>query len=203
MEVIFIRHLATPGNEKRQYIGRTDEPLSDRAVTAFREQQEGTEAAAYPDIRFLTASPMRRCVRTAELIWPGAPVEVDPLLRECDFGRFEGKTYEELREEPAYIRWLESGGMTAFPDGESQEAFRERCEQGVRKWIRRWIDAGADRAAFVIHGGTIMAALSRMAEGRHSFYDWQAGNGCGYSARAMEEEWKNGTEILRDIRKIG
>ena len=45
-------HLATPGNEKRQYIGRTDEPLSDRAVTAFREQQEGTEAAAYPDIRF-------------------------------------------------------------------------------------------------------------------------------------------------------
>ena len=63
MEVIFIRHLATPGNEKRQYIGRTDEPLSDRAVTAFREQQEGTEAAAYPDIRFLTASPMRRCVR--------------------------------------------------------------------------------------------------------------------------------------------
>ena len=96
MEVIFIRHLATPGNEKRQYIGRTDEPLSDRAVTAFREQQEGTEAAAYPDIRFLTASPMRRCVRTAELIWPGVPVEVDPLLRECDFGRFEGKTYEEI-----------------------------------------------------------------------------------------------------------
>ena len=105
MEVIFIRHLATPGNEKRQYIGRTDEPLSDRAVTAFREQQEGTEAAAYPDIRFLTASPMRRCVRTAELIWPGVPVEVDPLLRECDFGRFEGKTYEELREEPGIRRY--------------------------------------------------------------------------------------------------
>ena len=48
-----------------------------------------------------------------------------------------------------------------------------------------------------------MAALSRMAEGKHSFYDWQAGNGCGYSAKAMEEEWKSGTEILRDIRKIG
>ena len=203
MEVIFIRHLATPGNEKRQYIGRTDEPLSDRAVTAFRKQQAGLEAVPYPQIQRLTASTMKRCVRTAELIWPGVPVRVDPLLRECDFGRFEGKTYEDLKDEPAYIRWMESGGMTAFPEGESQEAFRARCELGVRKWIRRWIEEGAERAAFVVHGGTIMAALSRMAEGEHSFYDWQAGNGCGYSARAVEEEWKSGTEILRDIRKIG
>lgn len=203
MEVIFIRHLATPGNEKRQYIGRTDEPLSDRAVTAFRKQQAGLEAVPYPQIQRLTASPMKRCVRTAELIWPGVPVRVDPLLRECDFGRFEGKTYEELKDEPAYIRWMESGGMTAFPEGESQEAFRARCELGVRKWIRRWIEEGAERAAFVVHGGTIMAALFRLAEGEHSFYDWQAGNGCGYRARADEDEWRAGTEILRDIRKIG
>ena len=203
MEVIFIRHLATPGNEKRQYIGWTDEPLSDRAVTAFRERQEEPEAVPYPKIQCLTASPMSRCIRTAELIWTGVPMRTDPLLRECDFGRFEGKTYEDLKDEPAYIRWLESGGMTAFPEGESQEAFRVRCELGVRKWIRRWIKEGAERAAFVVHGGTIMAALSRMAEGAHSFYDWQAGNGCGYSAKAMEEEWKNRTEILRDIRKIG
>ncbi len=203
MEVIFIRHFATPGNEKRQYIGRTDEPLSARAVTAFRERQEGPGAVIYPQLQCLTASPMRRCVCTAELIWPGVPAQTDPLLRECDFGRFEGKAYEDLKDEPAYIRWLESGGMTAFPGGESQEAFRERCERGVRKWIRSWIEEGAERAAFVVHGGTIMAALSRMAEGKHSFYDWQAGNGCGYSAKAMEEEWKSGTEILRDIRKIG
>lgn len=203
MEVIFIRHLATPGNEKRQYIGRTDEPLSDRAVTAFRKQQAGLEAVPYPQIQRLTASPMKRCVRTAELIWPGVPVRVDPLLRECDFGRFEGKTYEDLKDEPAYIRWMESGGMTAFPEGESQEAFRARCELGVRKWIRRWIEEGAERAAFAVHGGTIMAALSRLAEGEHSFYDWQAGNGCGYRARADEDEWRAGTEILRDIRKIG
>ena len=46
MEVILIRHLATPGNEKRQYIGRTDEPLSDRAVSAFRERQGGPAAEA-------------------------------------------------------------------------------------------------------------------------------------------------------------
>lgn len=202
MEVIFIRHLPTPGNEKRQYIGSTDETLSEQAVKIFREQQEGSEAVLYPEIQCLTASPMKRCLQTAELIWPGVPARTEPLLRECDFGRFERKTYEELKDKPAYVRWLESGGMTAFPEGESQETFRERCRAGVRKWIRRWMEEGVNRAAFVVHGGTIMAALSGMAEGEHSFYHWQAGNGCGYSAKALEEEWKSGTEILRDLNKI-
>ena len=92
MEVILIRHLATPGNEKRQYIGRTDESLSGCAVSAFREQQGGPAAVPYPRIQCLAASPMRRCQQTAELIWPGVTVQTDPLLRECDFGRLEGKT---------------------------------------------------------------------------------------------------------------
>src|SRR5699024_10968512 len=39
MEVIFIRHLPTPGNEKRQYIGSTDETLSEQAVKIFRGRQ--------------------------------------------------------------------------------------------------------------------------------------------------------------------
>ena len=36
MRIVFIRHLKTPGNEKRQYIGRTDEALSEQAVEEFR-----------------------------------------------------------------------------------------------------------------------------------------------------------------------
>ena len=37
MKIIFIRHLPTPGNEKRQYIGSTDEDLSQGAVERFRK----------------------------------------------------------------------------------------------------------------------------------------------------------------------
>ena len=203
MEVLFIRHLPTPGNEKRQYIGSTDESLSALAAERFREQQLGQGAVRYPQVRCLTASPMKRCLETAELIWPGTPARTEPMLRECDFGRFEGKTYEELKDEPAYTAWISSGGMTAFPGGESQEAFRQRCADGVKKWVRIWMSEGVECAAFVVHGGTIMAALSRLAEGEHGFYDWQAGNGCGYSAQAEEAEWKSGREILRGVKKIG
>lgn len=210
MEVIFIRHLPTPGNEKKQYIGRTDEVLSSGAVTSFhkkremylKSQKEGKYPPFYPPAEMIVASPMKRCVQTAELIYPGQKIVTEPELRECDFGRFEGKTYEELKDDPAYIAWLESGGVLAFPEGEDQEAFRSRCVEGVCRWLKKGITEKKKSIAFVVHGGTIMAALHRLAEGEHSFYDWQTGNGRGFLALAAEDEWQAGREILREIREL-
>lgn len=210
MEVIFIRHLPTPGNEKKQYIGRTDEVLSSGAVTSFhkkremylKSQKEGKYPPFYPPAEMIVASPMKRCVQTAELIYPGQKIVTEPELRECDFGRFEGKTYEELKDDPAYIAWLESGGVLAFPEGEDQEAFRSRCAEGVRRRLQKGITEKKKSIAFVVHGGTIMAALHRLAEGEHDFYDWQTGNGRGFLALAVEDEWQAGREILREIREL-
>lgn len=210
MEVIFIRHLPTPGNEKKQYIGRTDEVLSSGAVTSFhkkremylKSQKEGKYPPFYPPAEMIVASPMKRCVQTAELIYPGQKIVTEPEFKECDFGRFEGKTYEELKDDPAYIAWLESGGVLAFPEGEDQEAFRSRCVEGVCRWLKKGAAEKKRSIAFVVHGGTIMAALHRLAEGEHSFYDWQTGNGRGFLALAAEDEWQAGREILREIREL-
>lgn len=210
MEVIFIRHLPTPGNEKKQYIGRTDEVLSSGAVTSFhkkremylKSQKEGKYPPFYPPAEMIVASPMKRCVQTAELIYPGQKIVTEPELKECDFGRFEGKTYEELKDDPAYIAWLESGGVLAFPEGEDQETFRSRCVEGVCRWLKKGAAEKKRSIAFVVHGGTIMAALHRLAEGEHSFYDWQTGNGRGFLALAAEDEWQAGREILREIREL-
>lgn len=197
MKIIFIRHLQTPGNEKRQYIGRTDESLSDRALEGFLSRKN-----RYPAVKSVIASPMKRCIETARLIYPEAEIRTEPLLRECDFGLFEGKTYEELKDHPAYIEWLESGGMTAFPEGEPQELFRNRCAEGVQKWIDILLEEKAESAAFVVHGGTIMASLSRLAEEPHDFYHWQVENGGGYEALVTEREWLNGRKHLKEVRRI-
>lgn len=197
MKIIFIRHLRTPGNEKRQYIGRTDESLSDRALEGFLSSKN-----RYPAVKSVIASPMKRCIETARLIYPEAEIRTEPLLRECDFGLFEGKTYEELKDHPAYIEWLESGGMTAFPEGEPQELFRNRCAEGVQKWINILLEEKAESAAFVVHGGTIMASLSRLAEEPHDFYHWQVENGGGYEALVTEREWLNGRKHLKEVRRI-
>ena len=197
MKIVFIRHLPTPGNEKRQYIGCTDEHLSETAVKAFRNR-----AYTYPDAQYIIASPMKRCIETARLIYPDAEIKTEPMLRECDFGLFEGKTYEELKEHPAYIEWLESGGTTAFPGGEAQEVFRERCAEGVRKWISLLAGERVDSAAFIVHGGTIMAALSQMAEEPCDFYHWQVKNGGGFTAEVPDEKWMRGEYTLRNVKRM-
>lgn len=221
MEVVLIRHLSTPGNEKRQYIGSTDEDLSPQAVERFRQMQ-GTAAPVLAGGSCLlpgwvVVSPMKRCIRTAELIWPGRKVCPEPLLKECDFGAYEGKTYEELKDEPAYREWIAGGGMTAFPGGESQTAFRKRCREGIRKWILKALEEDVERIFFVVHGGTIMSALSAYAEEDGSdaerngspsedagkFYRWQVENGGGCVCRAVREEWMNGRYILHDVENLG
>ena len=70
MELIWIRHLQTPGNEKRQYIGSTDEPLSEKTVEGFLKNP-----AEYSEVERVICSPMLRCIQTAELMFPGRSEE--------------------------------------------------------------------------------------------------------------------------------
>ena len=185
MKIVLIRHLCTPGNEKKQYIGRTDESLSENAVEAFQRSRN-----SYPTVQSVIASPMKRCIETARLIYPRADICTEPMLRECDFGLFEGRTYEELKEEPAYTAWLESGGTTAFPGGEAQEEFRTRCVEGIRKWINALAEEkGRKRGIRCSRRERSWQLCHGLRRNRMIFYHWQVENGGGYEASVREEEW--------------
>ena len=184
----------------------SEEPMKHclwRQLKSFRGSTgQGRKGTAYPPVDCIIASPLKRCVQTAKLIWPGQEIRTEPMLRECDFGQYERKTYEELKNEPEYIEWMESGGMTAFPGGEEQTEFRARCAAGAEKWIGQLLEKRADSVAFVIHGGTIMAVLEQLAEGPREFYRWQAENGGGYIAEADREDWMSGRYVLRNIHRL-
>lgn len=200
MELILIRHLKTPGNEKRQYIGSTDEALSEQEVQNFVQKQKREN---YPPVQQVIASPMKRCIQTAELIYPKNQITQEELLKECDFGIFEGKTYEDLKDRTEYQAWLDSGGTIAFPEGEEQKEFRLRCVRGMLCQVDRLCKENVESAAFVVHGGTIMAVLEQLAEDQKDFYHWQVENGGGYRMLVDEEEWKSGIHRFREIRKLG
>lgn len=200
MELILIRHLKTPGNEKRQYIGSTDEDLSEQEVLNFKKK---SKQASYPQVQQVIVSPMKRCVQTAELIYLNMQIQLEPLLKECDFGIFEGKTYEELKDRAEYQAWLDSGGTIAFPEGEEQKEFRSRCVRGMLCQVDRLCKEHVESVAFVVHGGTIMAVLEQLAEDQKDFYHWQVENGRGYRMLVDEEEWKSGIHRFREIQKLG
>lgn len=186
MTVWLIRHGQTRGNLERRYIGSTDQPLC----------PQGREALAglrFPAVDKVYASPLLRCRETAALLYPGMEAEVVPALRETDFGSFEGHTYEELKDDPAYRAWLDSAGAAPPPGGEGSEAVRRRVTEAFLALAEHW--GPEERAALVVHGGTIMTLLEAF-EPSHRFYDWQAPNGSGWRCR-----WEAGA--LLDTEKLG
>lgn len=191
MKIRLIRHFATAGNLERRYIGRTDEPI---LQTEADRKQGGLWRA-----ESIVSSPMLRCRQTAEVLFGREPDAVCSLLRETDFGAFEGKNYEELKDDPDYQRWLDSNGTMAFPGGEGRAEFAERTCRGFGEMIGRLIGLGCQDAAFVVHGGTIMAVLSNYSKESSSFYDWQTANGTGFSAELDEAEWLSGKQQLTEI----
>ena len=172
MKLIFIRHGKTAGNLERRYIGRTDEPLCDEGIAEISGKE-------YPDADIVVASPMKRCVQTAELIYPHKEIKLMPSLRETDFGDFEGLNYEQLCNDISYRSWIEGGGNAAPPNGESREQFCTRCCCG---FIQAAAENRGKAVAFVVHGGTIMAIAERFAFPKKGFYDYQVKNGGGYTA---------------------
>jgi broad specificity phosphatase PhoE len=85
---------------------------------------------------------------------------VDPDLREIDFGRWEGKTFSEIRDSsPAEIaRWARFAPDFAFPGGESLRDFLGR----VRRAADRLAADEAETVLAVTHGGVIKAMLCHL-----------------------------------------
>ena len=192
-ELILIRHGKTAGNLLGRYIGsRTDEPLCD-------EGREGLAGKQLPEVERLYVSPMKRCVETAEILWPGfdrKKMQKVMDLRECDFGDFENKNYKELSGNGDYQAWIDSNGTLPFPNGESMDAFKNRCLEAFARIVeevsgaeQEWIASGKTeifRAGIVVHGGTIMAILEQYGYPKAAYFDYQVKNGCGYRLTPVE-----------------
>lgn len=111
-------------------------------------------------------------------------------LRECDFGRYENKNFQELSGDADYQRWLDSNGTLPFPAGEEQSHFRKRCVEAFKTIVAELLEQKKYSAAIVVHGGTIMSILEALAEEKKAFYDWQVGNAMGYHLYISDETWK-------------
>ena len=196
LELYLIRHWKTKGNLEKRYIGTTDEPILSGSERDLWEKRLHRILA---DVRCVAVSPMKRCRESAELLFPGKKQEVCDAFRECDFGQFENRNYEELKNRPEYQRWIDSGGMEAFPGGESRERFAGRCLEGFVQKVTELQERKIERAAFVVHGGTIMAILEWLDHKQRPFYQWQAENGAVFYVRT-EREILRGT--CKEIRKL-
>ena len=183
LELALIRHGKTFGNTQGRYIGTTDEPLCREGIDALDGR-----AADDPAAELVFSSPMKRCMQTAGILYPGMEPYVLADFRECDFGEFENKNYKELSGNPAYQAWVDSGGTLAFPNGESREQVTERTVRAFRQMLEVCRERQATQAALVAHGGTIMTVMEQFARPKRDYYDWQVKNGCGFLTEVKKED---------------
>lgn len=195
MRIYLIRHSLTEGNKEKRYIGTTDELLCREGIQLLE-----TRKTEYPEIEHIYVSPMKRCMQTAELIYPemvgAGKYTCNEKLRECDFGLFENHNYIELSGCPEYQAWIDSGGKLPFPEGESREDFIRRTLEGFREVLQDALEHGWEEIAVIAHGGTVMSIMECYAvkeDGTPAgkYYDYQIKNGEGYELRISENDIYN------------
>lgn len=200
INLTLIRHGKTPSNREHRYLGVTEEALSG-------EGRKQLEILAGKDILkktwLLFISPMLRCQESAGILFPGREAYPIEEWREMNFGAYEGKNYEDLKNDSYYQKWIDSNGTLPFPEGESQQEYIKRCHRGlltatkiIEEKIAREVaenqmtESQPRNITAVVHGGTIMALLHILAGG--NYFDYQVKNGGGYCCklRLCGEEWK-------------
>lgn len=188
MQIWFIRHGMTKGNQEKRYIGKTDEEILPKESIALKEKQgqlkEWLTDFSRSEVT-LFISPAKRCRQTAELLFPEFIPVVAERLRECDFGAFEYKNYQELKGNAAYQKWIDSNGELPFLGGESQKSFRQRCVDCFIELVRQ--EREKKLLIFVVHNGTIMSLMSWFAIPKKGYFEWQVANGCGFVCEYLEE----------------
>src|SRR5690606_23681990 len=95
------------------------------SLAELRRELAGVNFAA------VYASDLRRCRET--LAWARPDLldgaQLDPRLREMNFGRWEGQTYEMLKDDKRYRAWIDDPQAGTPPGGESWQAFQARVSE--------------------------------------------------------------------------
>jgi len=146
--VVLVRHGATEWSESGQHTGITDLPLN-----AAGEEEARALAPLLGSWSFalVLSSPLKRAVRTTDLAGL-AEVNLEPDLREWDYGVVEGRTTAEMRESNPVWTVFDS----TIPGGETAAEVGAR----VDRVIARALDVDGD-VALVGHGHCLRILAAR------------------------------------------
>ncbi|USK85061.1 histidine phosphatase family protein [Peribacillus asahii] len=184
MAITLLRHGLTEANERKAYLGWTDSPLSEGGKADIQAL-----AGCFDTYEHIISSDLPRCVTTAQLLFPTASIISDSAFREMNWGLWEGKTYEQLKEDSYYQTWLENPMKADVPEGESYPVFSERIREGWRN-----LNIGkVENIVIMTHGGVVRELLARYAPEEKSFWDWQIPHAGGYELFWNDKEaWRRG-----------
>ncbi|WP_235846880.1 histidine phosphatase family protein [Neobacillus soli] len=170
MVIALFRHGLTEENKRKAYLGWNDSPL-------YAESKGMSTTKSYE--RYYS-SDLQRCICTAELLFPNSNLCLLENLREMNFGEWERKTYDELKENRLYRLWLSDPITHCPPKGESFHEFITRVDAGWNQMIDEVLSQRLQSCAVITHGGVIRYLLSQFAPEPQEFWSWPVKHNQGY-----------------------
>lgn len=177
MKLWLVRHGETASNAGGVFQGHIDIALNE-----VGEAQARCVGQHLANVEFdaIFASDLQRAARTAHLIADERPVELDPDLREMNYGILQGVAYKDaatvLRPHGLDAAWINGDvqrGRHVLPGGESLRQFRYRTARFVDRIDRDYGDEADANILIVGHGGLLSILLTVLlglpAKTRHNF----------------------------------
>lgn len=151
MEIYLIRH-TTPDVPKGICYGQTDLDV----VETFEEEVALTKAHLPQGIEAIYSSPLQRCKKLADALFPEKDIQLYPDLKELDCGAWEMQPWDDIPK--ADIQpWMDDFIQVSTPGGESYASLHERV---VRRFEE--ICQGPLPAAIVAHGGVLRSIAAHI-----------------------------------------
>ncbi|HBD11869.1 MAG TPA: hypothetical protein DCZ13_06955 [Porticoccaceae bacterium] len=157
-KLILIRHGETHANINQVWHGCTDTELTELGLQqAMLLGEYFHNYLAEPYVIY--SSPLQRARLTAERIAAtnGIEVRTDPRLMEFSAGDYEGKSFEELRNELGFIQAVLDNEHHRAPGGETRHEVTQRFVTAVEEYRGRH---PGEHLVVVAHGLAIAFALA-------------------------------------------
>lgn len=190
--VYLFRHGLTKGNINAQYIGHTDLPITTDSISALKSIKAKHH---YPEVDAVFVSPLKRCIESAEIMFPKNKALVINEFIEYNFGEFEGCTADDLKNNDDFKEWLRGDMHARPPYGESNAEFFSRICYAFERLVEGMIKSGTETVAIVGHAGVLMAILACYGLPEAPMAHWQMEAGYGFKLRITPSLWMRANKL--------
>lgn len=153
MELIIVRHGETEWTLSHRHTGREDLPLTAHGRRQSSSLGPMLKRVLHNRTAAVHSSPLRRALETMELALPGVEYRIEPLLREYDYGIYEGQTFEQIRAvRPDWDIWRDG-----CPGGEQTNEVALRAD----RFLAEHVDNATQPVVVFTHGHFLRILAAR------------------------------------------
>jgi alpha-ribazole phosphatase len=172
LNLYFVRHGETEHNKNKCYYGSIDVNITERGTL---QAEKGSEKLQNIDFDKVYVSELKRTAQTANILLKDRQIDLikDKRINETNFGVFEGKSHEKVKDlySEEWKLWCDDWKGFAPPEGESYLQVYDR----VKSFMDDILKLNEDNVLIVTHGGVIRSVYCYLLGGNLDYF-WSFGS---------------------------